>query len=76
MLPPALAIIFTFLACVGGGVIGLKVYRWIRAKLGGIQIIRVHVDVPVNRATKHNVDDMVLHDEIIGDPENQIGEYE
>jgi len=75
MLSPALAVIFIFLACFGASVIGLRLYRWICAQIGGVQIVRVHVDVPVDRSVKNDVDDMVLHDALVGDPEGQVGEY-
>jgi len=63
------------LACVGGAVIGLKIFRYFSAQLGGTQVIRVKVDVPDDRGVKRDVDDMFLNDMIVGEPEGQVGEY-
>lgn len=67
--------ILAICACVGACKMALGSWRWLCAKFGGIQTVRVKVTVPTNRGVKRDVDDMMLHDEVVGEPEEQVGEY-
>lgn len=72
---PVLALGLIVFSCIGASVVGLRIYRWFSARLGGTQYIKVRVNLPGDRSVKRDVDDMVLNDMVVGEPEEQIGEY-
>jgi len=61
-------LMITACTCVGA----IVIWRHLYAKLNGTQTVRVRATVP---SVKRDVDDMVLNDMIVGEPEGQVGEY-
>jgi len=73
---PVFALALIVFSCIGGAVVTLRLWRWLTAKFGGAQYVTVRVEAPTDRAVKRDVDDMMLHDMIVGDPETHVGDLD